>query len=45
MYLKNFLPMDIIICLPSTVQKNFLEASASMQLLTISLSNQVKHNN
>lgn len=34
-YLKNFLPIDIIICLPGTVQENLLEASASMQLPTI----------
>jgi len=36
-YLKNFLPIDIIICLPGTVQENLLEASASMQLPTIDL--------
>jgi len=37
MYLKNFLPIDIIICLPGTIQENLLEASASIQLLTIDL--------
>ncbi|KAG5312576.1 VP13A protein, partial [Acromyrmex insinuator] len=36
-YLKNFLPIDIIICLPGTVQENLLEASASIQLPTIDL--------
>ncbi|XP_072763012.1 intermembrane lipid transfer protein Vps13 isoform X2 [Anoplolepis gracilipes] len=34
-YLKNFLPIDIIICLPGTVQESLLEASASLQLPTI----------
>ncbi|XP_011630655.2 LOW QUALITY PROTEIN: vacuolar protein sorting-associated protein 13 [Pogonomyrmex barbatus] len=34
-YLKNFLPIDIIICLPGTVEENLLEASASLQLPTI----------
>ncbi|XP_039312283.1 vacuolar protein sorting-associated protein 13 isoform X2 [Solenopsis invicta] len=34
-YLKNFLPIDIIICLPGTGQESLLEASASLQLPTI----------
>jgi len=34
-YLKNFLPIDIIICLPGTAQESLLEASASLQLPTI----------
>ncbi|EFN74999.1 Vacuolar protein sorting-associated protein 13A [Camponotus floridanus] len=34
-YLKNFLPIDIIISLPGIVQENLLEASASLQLPTI----------
>ncbi|CAL1678436.1 unnamed protein product [Lasius platythorax] len=34
-YLKNFLPIDIIISLPGTAQENLLEASASLQLPTI----------
>ncbi|XP_020292498.1 vacuolar protein sorting-associated protein 13C isoform X2 [Pseudomyrmex gracilis] len=34
-YLKNFLPIDIIICLPGTAQETLLEASASLQLSTI----------
>ncbi|XP_012537324.1 vacuolar protein sorting-associated protein 13 isoform X2 [Monomorium pharaonis] len=34
-YLKNFLPIDIIICLPGTTQESLLEASASLQLPTI----------
>ncbi|XP_026827312.1 vacuolar protein sorting-associated protein 13 isoform X2 [Ooceraea biroi] len=34
-YLKNFLPIDIIICLPDSVQEHLLEASASLQLPTI----------
>nr|XP_012230348.1 PREDICTED: vacuolar protein sorting-associated protein 13C isoform X2 [Linepithema humile] len=35
LYLKNFLPIDIIICLPGVAQENLLEASASLQLPTI----------
>jgi len=35
LYLKNFLPIDIIICLPGVSQENLLEASASLQLPTI----------
>ncbi|XP_025156985.1 vacuolar protein sorting-associated protein 13 isoform X1 [Harpegnathos saltator] len=34
-YLKNFLPIDIIICLPGTAQESLLEASASLQIPTI----------
>ncbi|KAL0119958.1 hypothetical protein PUN28_007968 [Cardiocondyla obscurior] len=34
-YLKNFLPIDIIIRLPGSAQENLLEASASLQLPTI----------
>ncbi|XP_029176856.1 vacuolar protein sorting-associated protein 13 isoform X2 [Nylanderia fulva] len=34
-YLKNFLPIDIIISLPGTAQESLLEASASLQLPTI----------
>lgn len=35
MYLKNFLPIDIIVCLPGTAQESLLEASASLQIPTI----------
>lgn len=35
LYLKNFLPIDIIICLPGVAQESLLEASASLQLPTI----------
>lgn len=34
-YLKNCLPIDIIICLPGAVQDKRLEASQSMQIPTI----------
>nr|XP_012140992.1 PREDICTED: vacuolar protein sorting-associated protein 13C isoform X2 [Megachile rotundata] len=34
-YLKNFLPIDIIICLPGAVQEKLLEAGTSYQIPTI----------
>ncbi|XP_076183155.1 vacuolar protein sorting 13C isoform X2 [Ptiloglossa arizonensis] len=34
-YLKNFLPIDIIVCLPGTVQEKLLEAGTSYQIPTI----------
>ncbi|XP_076249315.1 vacuolar protein sorting 13C isoform X2 [Calliopsis andreniformis] len=34
-YLKNFLPIDIIICLPGVVQEKLLEAGTSYQIPTI----------
>ncbi|KAG7211251.1 hypothetical protein KM043_010561 [Ampulex compressa] len=34
-YLKNFLPIDIIICLPGTAEDKVLEASTSLQIPTI----------
>lgn len=34
-YLKNFLPIDIIVCLPGAVQEKLLEAGASYQIPTI----------
>ncbi|KAI4489144.1 hypothetical protein M0804_004642 [Polistes exclamans] len=34
-YLKNFLPIDIIICLPGIIEEKLLEASATLQIPTI----------
>ncbi|XP_053986716.1 intermembrane lipid transfer protein Vps13 isoform X2 [Hylaeus volcanicus] len=34
-YFKNFLPIDIIVCLPGAVQEKLLEASMSYQIPTI----------
>ncbi|CAL7938935.1 unnamed protein product [Xylocopa violacea] len=34
-YLKNFLPIDIIVCLPGAVQEKLLEAGTSYQIPTI----------
>ncbi|KAK9299461.1 hypothetical protein QLX08_007488 [Tetragonisca angustula] len=34
-YLKNFLPIDIIVCLPGVVQEKLLEAGTSYQIPTI----------
>ncbi|XP_068984481.1 intermembrane lipid transfer protein Vps13 isoform X1 [Bombus flavifrons] len=34
-YLKNFLPIDIIVCLPGNVQEKLLEAGTSYQIPTI----------
>ncbi|KAK2581118.1 hypothetical protein KPH14_007937 [Odynerus spinipes] len=34
-YLKNFLPIDIIICLPGVTEEKLLEASATLQIPTI----------
>nr|XP_034187905.1 vacuolar protein sorting-associated protein 13 isoform X3 [Osmia lignaria] len=34
-YLKNFLPIDIIICLPGAVQEKLLEAGTTYQIPTI----------
>jgi len=31
-YIKNFLPIDIIICLPDNAKENLVEASATLQL-------------
>ncbi|XP_017891074.1 vacuolar protein sorting-associated protein 13 isoform X2 [Ceratina calcarata] len=35
LYLKNFLPIDIIVCLPGSVQEKLLEAGMSYQIPTI----------
>lgn len=34
-YLKNFLPIDVIICLPGIARESLLEAGASLQLPTV----------
>lgn len=34
-YLKNFLPIDIIVCLPGVAQEKLLEAGTSYQIPTI----------
>lgn len=34
-YLKNFLPIDIVICLPGNTQERRVEASTTLQIPTI----------
>jgi vacuolar protein sorting-associated protein 13A/C len=34
-YLKNFLPIDIVICLPGSSQEKRIEASSTVQIPTI----------
>lgn len=38
-YLKNFLPIDIIICLPENTQERRVEASTTLQIPTVDPNN------